>query len=534
MKLASATHTDVLIIGSGISSLTSAAILATKGKKVRVLEQYSKPGGYLHCFSRFGEKYDTGAHYVGALGPGQPFHTILDYLGVYRDDLFEPLAADGFDVFRFPDFEVSFPKGYDRLVPRLIAQFPGEEHAIRTYFERVRAVVKHFPHYEFSASSGDGSELDISAAALDQSLASVVEPLTKNAKLKCVLYAYCVLHGVYPEDTPFGFHAIMTDSLIRGAYGLRGGGDNLANAYVSAIEAKGGEVLTKKRVTELRVVDRHVKAVRTEDGSEYTADWIVAGIHPKAAFRLLKDEAGAEYDPFTPVFKDRLKNLEESLGIFGIYAACADRPPVDPLRNYYYFDSADPETFFDTTDPSVPPKAVFLSSANRRPAPGTKQFALSLHAAGPIEWFDPWRETRFGKRPADYAARKEVFAENIFRAVERYEPGFRAKVSKYVSSTPLTNLHFNGSEEGSSYGLYHSIANTGARAIGPRTKVINLLLTGQNSLFPGLLGAAVSALRTTGHIIGIKPVIEELRLLGRKNESLHHRPGNADLARELG
>jgi all-trans-retinol 13,14-reductase len=352
--------------------------------------------------------------------------------------------------------------------------------------------------------------------------------------LKCLLYAYCVLHGVYPEEAPFGFHAIMTDSLIRGAYGLKGGGDNLAKSYVRAIEAKGGEVLTKKRVTELRVVDRHVKEVHTADGSTYTADWVIAGIHPKAAFRLLKDEFGADHDPFTPVFRDRMKNLEESLGIFGVYAAAPDRPPVDPLRNYYYFDSADPETFFDTTSPDQPPKAVFLSSAKRRPEPGTKQFALSLHAAGPVEWFDPWRESRFGKRPAEYAARKEIFAENIFRAVERYEPGFRSKISKYVSSTPLTNLHFNGSEDGSSYGLYHSIANTGARAIGPRTKVINLLLTGQSTLFPGLLGAAVSALRTTGHIIGIKPVIEELRLLGRKNESLHHRPGNADLAREFG
>jgi len=157
-----------------------------------------------------------------------------------------------------------------------------------------------------------------------------------------------------------------------------------------------------------------------------------------------------------------------------------------------------------------------------------------MHASGPIEWFDEFRGTRFGKRPAEYAARKELFAENMFRAVERYEPGFRAKITKYVSSTPITHLHFNGSEDGSSYGIYHSIANTGARAIGPRTKVINLLLTGQSSLFPGLLGAAVSALRTTGHIIGIKPIIEELRLLGRKNESLHHGTGNADLAREFG
>ncbi|MBS1961827.1 MAG: NAD(P)/FAD-dependent oxidoreductase [Bdellovibrionales bacterium] len=526
-----AARTDVLIIGSGISSLTSAALLAAKGKKVRVLEAYTKPGGYMHSFSRFGEIYDTGAHYTGALGPGQPFHTILDYLGVYREDLFEPLADERFDVFRFPDFEAAFSKGYDRLIPGLVAEFPHEADAIRAYFARVQATVKNFPHYEFS----DRSENDIAGTGLDVSLASVVEPLTSNPKLKCVLYAYCVLHGVYPEEAPFGFHAIMTDSLIRGAYGLRGGGDHLAKSFVRAIEAKGGEVLCKKRVTEMRVgTDRLVKEVRTEDGGVYTADWVIAGIHPKAAFRLLRDESGLAYDPFTPVFRERMTNLEESLGIFGVYATTKDAPPVDPHRNFYYFDSSDPETFFDTLTPDQTPKAVFLSSANRRPSPEAKNFAFSLHAAGPIEWFDDWRGSRFGKRPAEYAAKKEAFAENIFRAVERYEPGLRAKVGKYVSSTPLTHLHFNGSEDGTSYGLYHSIANTGARAIGPRTKVINLLLTGQSTLFPGLLGAAVSALRTTGHIIGIKPIIEELRLLGRKNESLHHGSGNADFARQFG
>jgi all-trans-retinol 13,14-reductase len=522
-------RTDVLIIGSGISSLTSAALLASKGKTVRVLEAYTKPGGYMHSFSRFGETYDTGAHYTGALGPGQPVHTILDYLGVYDENLFEPLADDSFDVFRFPDFEASFSKGYDRLIPRLIAQFPEEADAIRIYFARVQATVKHFPHYEFS----DRPESDLAGTGLDVSLASVVEPLTKNSQLKCVLYAYCVLHGVYPEEAPFGFHAIMTDSLIRGAYGLKGGGDHLAKSFVRQIEAKGGEVLTKKRVTEIRVSDRLAKEVITGDGTVYTAEWVISGIHPKATFRLLKDEHGKDHDPFTPVFRDRIRNLEESMGIFGIYGTTLGAPPVDPKRNFYYFDSSDPETFFDTLTPDETPKAVFLSSANRSPSPDAKQFAFSLHAAGPIDWFADHRDSRFGKRPAEYSARKEKFAENIFRAVERYEPGLRAKVGKYVSSTPLTHLHFNGSEDGTSYGLYHSIANTGARAIGPRTKVMNLLLTGQSTLFPGLLGASVSALRTTGHIIGIKPVIEELRLLGRKNESLHHRPGNADLAREF-
>src|SRR4051794_15307386 len=99
----------VVIIGSGISSLTCAALLSKRGKSVCVLERHTKPGGYLHCFNRFKQRFDTGAHYVGAMDPGQPFYTLLNYLGVYDESLFVPLDEDAFDVMRFPGFDVEFP-----------------------------------------------------------------------------------------------------------------------------------------------------------------------------------------------------------------------------------------------------------------------------------------------------------------------------------------------------------------------------------------------------------------------------------------
>ena len=101
---------DVILIGSGISSLTAAAILSKKGKSVCVLEKYVKPGGYLHCFNRFGNRFDTGAHYTGALDPGQPFHTLLNYMGVYDESQFVRLNPEGFDEFRFPTFRARIAK----------------------------------------------------------------------------------------------------------------------------------------------------------------------------------------------------------------------------------------------------------------------------------------------------------------------------------------------------------------------------------------------------------------------------------------
>ena len=49
-------HYDVIIIGSGISGLCSAALLSMEGKKVLLLEKHFKIGGYTHTFKLNGPK----------------------------------------------------------------------------------------------------------------------------------------------------------------------------------------------------------------------------------------------------------------------------------------------------------------------------------------------------------------------------------------------------------------------------------------------------------------------------------------------
>jgi all-trans-retinol 13,14-reductase len=493
--------------------LSSAILLGQKGKSVVVLEQAGKPGGYLHSFRRFGELYDTGAHYVGAMGPGQPFRTLLEYLGVFDEALFCELDPTGFDVFNFPFGTVALPQGYENVVRELGAIFPNERVAIRSYFSMVAKVIRFFPTYEFN----DEANLEIPAEAFEVSLASVVTSLTSNQHLQCVLYAYCNLHGVKPADVAFGFHAIVTDSLLRGPYGLaEGGGDALVERFTARIAAVGGRVLTKQRVVELKVHERNITEVITENGESYMADWVISSIHPKQTFRLLSDHQG-----LSPAFFSRLNHLQESTAIFGVYTTIASAllpsTKLNPARNYYFFKSDRPEEMFQENFASEEPSVVFLTSPKRRLSLGSEKHPLCLHAPGPMKWFEPWRDEKYGKRSQSYIDFKKSYTEKIFSLAGRYntELGRRLRDSPQVSSTALTNVHFNSAEEGSAYGIYHSMQNTGPRALGPRTKILNLLLTGQNGLFPGLLGAAVSALRTCGHIIGIKPVLAELKRNGR-------------------
>lgn len=497
---------DVLIVGSGISALTTALLLAKRGKSVTVLEQYTKPGGYLHCFNRFGERYDTGAHYVGAMDPGHPFHTLLNYLGVYNEESFIPLDAEGFDEFHFPEFSFSLPKGYESAIESMSQVFPEEAPAIREFFMLTRQAVKYFPTYEF-----DDSFLETPAKEIfETSLAEVVQKLTSNRSLQSALYVYCPLHGVQPNEVAFGFHSLVVDSLIRGAYGLRHGGDQLTKDFTDELERLGGRVLTKKKVLSFEIRDRQIQRVITQDGEAYEAEWIVSSLHPKATLALCDDT-----EIFPPAFLRRVQSLKESVGLLGISAITTES--LSPLKNYYYFDSSDPDQLLRYSSNVEAPSTVFISAARREHGPGKNDAQpINIHSAAPIEWFSDWRDSRYAKRPPAYKQFKDHLTENVFAQIEKYRPGFRSSIQNFSVSTPLTNLHFNGSPDGSAYGLYHSMQNTGPRAIGPRTKVLNLLLTGQNCLFPGLMGAAIAGLRTSGHIVGIKPMLGELKELGAK------------------
>ena len=52
--------TDILIIGAGLTGLTTAYTLASNGKNVHVLERMERPGGQIHTYSEDGFVFEYG------------------------------------------------------------------------------------------------------------------------------------------------------------------------------------------------------------------------------------------------------------------------------------------------------------------------------------------------------------------------------------------------------------------------------------------------------------------------------------------
>ena len=104
---------DFVVVGAGVSGLTSALILARNGYSVALVEKAGHTAPLLRGFSRRGVHFDTGFHYAGGMGKGEPLDVFFRYLGLSDRLSCFPFDARGFDTFRNvrDGFEFRFPVG---------------------------------------------------------------------------------------------------------------------------------------------------------------------------------------------------------------------------------------------------------------------------------------------------------------------------------------------------------------------------------------------------------------------------------------
>ena len=77
----------------------------------------------------------------------------------------------------------------------------------------------------------------------------------------------------------------------------------------------------------------------------------------------------------------------------------------------------------------------------------------------------------------------------------------------HPTSTPLSYRDYIGSNRGSIYGYVKDADNPLRSFISPRTKVKNLLLTGQSLNMHGILGVTIGAILTCSEIIGMEKLL---------------------------
>ena len=121
-----------------------------------------------------------------------------------------------------------------------------------------------------------------------------------------------------------------------------------------------------------------------------------------------------------------------------------------------------------------------------------------------------WQGTRVGRRGEDYEQMKHERAERLIDAVCHDIPLLRNGLAGYETSTPLTYRDYTGTEGGSMYGIAKDINLGPAARVQHRTKIPNLLLTGQNINSHGILGVLVGTVVTCSELLTSERIFNDI------------------------
>lgn len=470
-----------IVIGAGVGGLSAAALLASRGMQVTVLEAQSTPGGCAGTFAAGGYRFDAGA----TVGCGFHEQGPLDLLG-------RELGID-WPVTPMP-IAWQYRRGGRRLDlgasrQGIIARFPAsapfweEQASLAAMLWRLSSSGLPWP----PSSPGDLSRLVLQGVSGLPGTAAMARFMQRTA------FGWLASHGL---DRHPGFislidaqllisaqgssrevnaltAAIALDLPVSGTWQIDGGMGRFAGLLATSIERNGGGVLYGKRVLRIDTIRREVLGVETSAGDAFAADLVVANLTPASLAGLVGGPVAAGLPSGCQAWGAFMLYLGMDSGPFDV-AGCDHLQLVGPDGGLGEGDS-----LFVSASPA--------SGTGRAPA-GQRAVTVSTHTR-PGPWFDA-----LARGPDDYLRMKERYTGKVLALLGREMPGAGEAIRSVTAATPVTWERWTG-RKGGYVGGYVQSSLFGVP--GPSTAFDNLFLAG-DSIFPGqsLPGVVTGARRT--------------------------------------
>jgi ferredoxin--NADP+ reductase len=512
---------DVVVIGSGLGGLTSAASLAAVGKSVLLLEQHEILGGCSQVFRRQGTwEFDCGVHYVGGTVPGSDgmIATVLRGLGVEDRIQWSRMDDDGMDTVIFPDHTFRVPTDWDRFAANLGEAFPADAGGLRGAVAELRRIGEGFdrvndvPHsvrvmLPLGRRPGEAAAI---VRGLEQPIGRLFDRHRLGPEARAALLALVHLHNTPPSRTPALLVAALLQHYFRaGAYFPTQGGQVLAANFAEVILAHGGTIRTKARVRSIDVESGRVVGVTLVDGECIRSDIVISNAD---AHRTFLDLIGPHHLRRRTL--ERIRRFRRPHSIFSTYiGADIDLSRTRPATNFVLHGRYDLQTTFDLLDRGTwDPKGWLAISSPTLKTRGVKHFgqpgqsSIEAFVTVPADYEfwgggDPMRGHSYTSNPT-YRSRKAEVENVILERMLDALPELDGHIVWQESATPLTHERFTLSRM--PYGPENAKDQIGpGRRLSVRTEIDGLFLAGASTTY--LYGVAFTmrgGVGTASHILG--------------------------------
>ena len=481
----------VIIIGSGLGGLSCGVILARHGYQVTVLEQGAQVGGCLQCFSRRGGKFETGMHFIGSASEGQTLDRLLNFLEVKPDITLSQLDPTGYDVVSLYGQHFRFANGREAFIEQMGSYFPSQRDALVRYFDLVDKVASASSLHSLKHVETDAA---VNMEYQMRTINEVIDEVITDPLLAKVLVGNLPLYAAEKDKTPFSTHAFIMDFYNQSTYRIVGGSDQVAASLVKTIGRYGGQVLTRSKATKIVCDDTHATHVEVNGEKLLEADIVISDTHPMRTLELL------DTNLIRPAFRKRINAIPQTVGGFSVYLRFKDGE-VPYMNSNFYGYIQDSPWGCEQYDEASWPKGYLYMHLCYEPMPKYAKTGVILSYMQMAD-VEQWKGTRVGHRGEDYEAFKHEKAERLITVLEQEFPGLRDNIADYYTSTPLTYQDYTGTEGGSMYGIAKDVSLGAACRVPHRTRVPNVLQTGQNINSHGILGVLVGTIVTCTEILG--------------------------------
>ncbi|WP_067520796.1 phytoene desaturase family protein [Endozoicomonas ascidiicola] len=507
-------HYDVIVVGSGMGGLTTAALLSKLGKKVCVLEQHYTAGGYTHSYENSGYEWDVGVHYIGEVH--KPYSTLRRVFDVVSENRLKWAEMDPvYDRIILGEKSYDFVTGTEQFTEQLIEYFPDDEKAIRDYVALIRKISKLTPR--FFAGQAMPPTLAKLYNLIRPALVpgeffktsrQVLEALTSNQELISVLTGQWGDYGQVPADCAFLMHALIAKHYLAGGAYPVGGSSEIARTIIPTIQAAGGEVFTYAKVDKVLEENKRAIGVQMEDGTVIKADQIVSNIGLMAtANHLLPDWAGKAIGKGQ--WPDTIKHSSAHLCIYAGFKGTAEELGLDTTNLWVYPDGnheANVDAYLNDKEQPFPLVYISFPSTkdpdweNRYPGKTT----VEMVTVADHEWFSQWENSTWNQRGDDYEVMKKKLSQRLLDVLFKHRPQLREALDFYELSTPLSTRWFQQNEKGEIYGLDHFVERFKQPYLHPVTPLKGFYLTGADVMTAGVGGALMSGVMTASAMQGLK------------------------------
>ena len=274
----------VIIIGSGIGGLGSAALLAKSGYDVIVIEKNNNLGGRANIFEAEGYTFDMGPSWY--LMPDVFEH----YFNLIDEDITEHLdlvkLSPSYRVFFSGDEElplVDIHSDLEKDLPLFEKLEPGITPKIKEYLKRSGEqyeMAKETFMYRNLGLSLDFLKWDVIKKGIElnpfQTMQSYLNKWFKSERVKKILEYTLVFLGSDPAKTPAMYNIMNAIDFNMGVYYPTGGIYEIVRALV-AINKKGGVAfMTNSPVSKIIVKNKKATGVQLENGTTLEADLIIS------------------------------------------------------------------------------------------------------------------------------------------------------------------------------------------------------------------------------------------------------------------